>query len=498
LIRSLTAMVLSLAAYGEIAAQDAAAFRQERRLRLSEPVEAIIADLESYVPEYMSQQDIPGVAIALVHDGEIVWVEGFGSANSITRKPVTPRTLFEVASNSKAMTGYVALRLVDRGELSLDTPLNDYLSEPWLPDSEHRKTITLRHVLSHTSGLGANITLSRSSLFAPGEGYYYSGIGFMYLQEVIEQIAGQSLEAVARQMMFEPLGMSSSYFVNAPAIVPQTANGHLRAGIPALLFIVPYGVSVAVFGMLALLIMRIRTGHWRLSVRMVVAACVVAYVPSLLPVLILLGRVDLWEFVWLIALCGLVLGGAFAVALFIGRVVILRLLPKRRTTRRALTIFWSLLIVVGLAMLAGEFTNVPVPKWPPTSANAAGSVRATVGDMANFLIELSNPQHLSAQTAAELQTPQVALSSNLSWGLGFGIQHSQHGNALWQWGQHLDFQSIMIIYPTHGFGTAVCTNSDFLNPDVALEIAHRALGGEIEPIRRAVHLAFNYDYDGGN
>jgi CubicO group peptidase (beta-lactamase class C family) len=299
-------------------------------------------------------------------------------------------------------------------------------------------------------------------------------------------------------MMFEPLGMSSSYFVNAPVIIPQTANGHLRAGIPAILFVVPYSVSVAIVMMIGLLMVRTRTGRWWLSLRMVVAACVVAYAPSLLPALILLGRVDLWEFVWMIALCGLVLVGVFAVALSVGRVVILRFSPRQPKLQNALTIFWSLLIVAGLTILAGELTNVPVPKWPPTSANAAGSVRATVGDIASFLIELSNPQHLSAQTAAELNTPQVALSSDMSWGLGFGIQHGQNGIALWQWGQHLDFQSMMIIYPAHGFGTAVCTNSDLLNPDVALEIAHRALGGEIEPIRRALHLEFNYDYDGEN
>ena len=86
----------------------------------------------------------------------------------------------------------------------------------------------------------------------------------------------------------------------------------------------------------------------------------------------------------------------------------------------------------------------------------------------------------------------MTLGSNISWGLGLGIQHSKRGNALWHWGQHLDFQSAMIIYPASGFGVAVCTNSDLLNPDVAIEIAHRALGGEIEPIRRAIHLEFNY------
>jgi hypothetical protein len=72
----------------------------------------------------------------------------------------------------------------------------------------------------------------------------------------------------------------------------------------------------------------------------------------------------------------------------------------------------------------------------------------------------------------------------------------QQGDALWQWGQHIDFQSVMMIYPEHGFGVVVCTNNDLLNPDVAIEIAHRALGGKIVPIRRAIHLEFNYSEGG--
>ncbi len=108
------------------------------------------------------------------------------------------------------------------------------------------------------------------------------------------------------------------------------------------------------------------------------------------------------------------------------------------------------------------------------------------------MIELSNSRYLSPELAKELRTQQISLANDLAWGLGAGIQHSQEGDALWQWGQHIHSQSIMIIYPDHGFGVIVSTNNDLLKPDVALEIAQRALGGPIESIRRAVHLDFNY------
>ncbi len=122
-------------------------------------------------------------------------------------------------------------------------------------------------------------------------------------------------------------------------------------------------------------------------------------------------------------------------------------------------------------------------------------LRATVGDLSAFLIEISHPKLLSPKMAAELQRPQVRLSEDLSWGLGPGIQHSVQGSALWQWGQNIDFQSIIIVYPAHRFGVVVCTNNDLFSPDAARDIAHRALGGKIEAIVRGMRLEYNYRGD---
>ena len=495
---ALLVVLLGMTAYGRAATPALPASGQEPPLRIAEPVEAIAADLEHYIPEYMHEQNVPGVAIALIHDGKVVWTEGFGVANTITRKPATPEMLFEVASNSKVVTAYIALRLVDQGRLSLDEPLNAYLPEPWLPPSEYRDAITLRHVLSHSAGLGHN-TLERESLFAPGQGYSYSAIGFLYVQEVIEQVTGQPLEDVAQEMVFEPLGMSSSSFVNRAEFLPRTVNGHLRAGVPVLLFVVPFAVCFVILGLVGLLILRIRTGRWRPTLRMVVGVYAVAFILPCLAAFVLLGKAGLLEFAWLIALCGLVLAVALALVLFAGRFMILRLRsgqalrlsPERPGKWIALAAVLGVLLVAALTCSQAK-ANLPVPRWPVAPADAAGSLRATAGDLATFLIELSNPQYLSAETAAQLKASQVRLSRDLSWGLGPGIQHSQQGDALWQWGQHLDFQSVMIIYPEHGFGVVVCTNSDLLNPDVAIAIAHRAIGGQIEPLRRATHLEFNY------
>jgi CubicO group peptidase (beta-lactamase class C family) len=127
---ALLVLRIGLVANDQTAVLAARPSQEEPPLRLSEPTEAIVADLESYIPGYMREQGIPGVGIALIRDGEVVWTEGFGVANAIARQPVTPETAFEVASTSKVMTAYTALRLVDQGNLSLDEPLNVYLPEP--------------------------------------------------------------------------------------------------------------------------------------------------------------------------------------------------------------------------------------------------------------------------------------------------------------------------------------------------------------------------------
>lgn len=110
--------------------------QEELPLRLSEPVEAIIADLERYIPRYMRGQNLPGVGIAHIRYREVVWTEGYGVANILTRQSVTPDNVFEVASNGNVVTAYIAPRLVDQGLLSLDEPVNAYLPKPWLHPSE--------------------------------------------------------------------------------------------------------------------------------------------------------------------------------------------------------------------------------------------------------------------------------------------------------------------------------------------------------------------------
>src|SRR5205823_3170598 len=141
----------------------------------------------SAIEELRLHGEVPGLSIAVIRDGKIVWKHGFGQKNAHpsatgtrdgkTDGPVRDDTLFPAASLSKPVFAYLTLRLVDRGVLDLDKPLYEYLPNQRIEQDERYKQITARMILSHTSGLpnwgGTPLRL----LFAPGERWSYSSEG---------------------------------------------------------------------------------------------------------------------------------------------------------------------------------------------------------------------------------------------------------------------------------------------------------------------------------
>ncbi|HEY2580512.1 MAG TPA: serine hydrolase domain-containing protein, partial [Mucilaginibacter sp.] len=176
-----------------------------------------IVKLKKDVPDLMQKADIPGMSIALIHDGKLVWTGSYGVMNADTRKRVTRRTVFEAASLSKCVFAYGVLKLVDEGKLDLDTPLTKYLGNNYdVPDSRIN-LITARHVLTHSSGFPNWREFDKSKIlqihFDPGQKWSYSGEGFVYLSRVVEKITGMALEDFMQQTVLKPLGMNSSSYV---------------------------------------------------------------------------------------------------------------------------------------------------------------------------------------------------------------------------------------------------------------------------------------------
>ena len=113
-----------------------------------------IALLEQWIEAQRTYRGIPGLSIAVVHDQEIVWSRGFGVADLTTKAPVTPGTVFRIASITKTFTATAVMLLRDRGKLRLDDPVSAHL--PWFT-YKNRHTdgpvVTIRQLLTHTSGL---------------------------------------------------------------------------------------------------------------------------------------------------------------------------------------------------------------------------------------------------------------------------------------------------------------------------------------------------------
>lgn len=173
----------------------------------------------------------PGVAVAVVKDGKIIFKKGYGTANLEYDIPVTTKTVFQIASVSKQFTAFAIYLLEKQGKISLEDDIRKYVPE--VPDVG--KTIRIKHLLAHTSGIkdqAALLTLAgwrmddvtttqhilrlisrqKELNFEPGSQYLYSNTGYTLLAEIIKRVSGGSFAEFTKKNMFVPLGMTDTQF----------------------------------------------------------------------------------------------------------------------------------------------------------------------------------------------------------------------------------------------------------------------------------------------
>ncbi len=207
----------------------------------------------------MAELNVPGVSIAVIHDGRIEWARGFG-ATSKAGPPVTPDTLFQAASISKPVFALGVLHLVDAGKLKLDTNVSKYLRSWKLPENEFtaNASVTLRRLLSHSAGTTvhgfpgyassapvptltqvldgiapANTAPIRVDI-APGSRHRYSGGGYEVAQQAVMDVTNMPLPKLMQETVLGPLGMNQSTFEQPlpPERRSQVAQPHRRDGQP--------------------------------------------------------------------------------------------------------------------------------------------------------------------------------------------------------------------------------------------------------------------------
>src|ERR1051326_7675397 len=205
---------------------------------LTMPVQA--DRLDSYVAAQMQQHHVPGLALSVIHQGKTIKAQAYGFANLEWQIPATVETVFEIGSLTKQFTATCILMLVEEQKLALDDPVLKYLDGPvsW-------KSVTLRHLLTHTSGLKTYTDLpgfeasrhlkprefiekisSYPLAFAPGEKFAYCNTGYNLLGFIIEKVSGQSYSQFLSERIFLPLDMKATRSRDLRMIVAKRAAGY--------------------------------------------------------------------------------------------------------------------------------------------------------------------------------------------------------------------------------------------------------------------------------
>ncbi len=195
--------------------------------------------LPNLVQQEMTERKVPGAALAIVHEGRVVYSAGFGIASADTGEPVRAEMLFRAGSTTKMMTAAALVKLSLAGKIALDEPIGNRV--PKLP--EPLRPLTASQLLSHTSGLipgtgydgshdddglAKNIMSWDAKRFAqaPGTGYLYSNHGYALAGYLVEVLSGKSFADAVEELVFRPAGMQRTTFRPLVAMTWPLAQGH--------------------------------------------------------------------------------------------------------------------------------------------------------------------------------------------------------------------------------------------------------------------------------
>src|SRR5712691_2144732 len=197
------------------------------------------ADVDALVRREMTRQRIPGLSLGVVREGRLVRAEGYGLASVELDAPVTARTMFQSGSVGKQFTSALVLLLAAEGRLGLDDPVSKLLTEA----PERWRGITVRHLLTHTSGIAEytdridlrrdytedqllGMAAERPLDFEPGTRWSYSNTAYAVLGILIRRASGRFYGDLLRERIFAPLGMTTARIISEADIVPGRAAGY--------------------------------------------------------------------------------------------------------------------------------------------------------------------------------------------------------------------------------------------------------------------------------
>ena len=373
---------------------------------------------------------IKNYSLAYSNNGKVTY-ENFGQGT-------TEDTIFELASNGKIIAAYVALKLVDEGKINLDNKIASWLDSSLITKDKRMSDITLRQLLCHTAGFSPSFELGvDKKLYSnPGEKFRYSGVGYIYLQSVIENVSGMSFEEAVKKYAFMPLGMKNSSFEKAKILTP-----FIKASSAVLYAFALFIISYVILLLLGLLFAKLtKYKFFSKKSALLVSYLLAGVINSVFLIFIFVSKVAL-----LFWICFAVIG------------LFLFLLQNKK-------IFYWITPLALLIILICAFT-IPV-SLPATNdiinkkANCAYTLKSSSRDMALFADELMKQYQKGNGAVSKMFLPGVEIDSNNSWGLGIAIEKSAAGTTYWHSGINPGFQSLFVLYPSQNKYILVLTNSD--------------------------------------
>lgn len=195
--------------------------------------------IDEYLQAEMKAQRIPGVSLAVIKNGQIILAKGYGFANVEHQVPVKPETIFQSGSMGKQFTATAVMMLMEDGKLALDDKINKFFTNT----PESWSNITIRHLLTHTSGMTdypAGFDFRRDYTedelyerakaiplaFQPGEKWSYSNLGYVMLGILIHKVSGKFYGDFLQERVFKPLDMSTARVISEADIIPNRASGY--------------------------------------------------------------------------------------------------------------------------------------------------------------------------------------------------------------------------------------------------------------------------------
>lgn len=209
--------------------------------------ESIREELSPMIQYIISLFDIPGLAVGIVKNKDIVYIDGFGYKNIDTKEPITPTTIFDMASISKLFVATAIMQLVEQDRIDLEKPVTHYLPYFKLESKEY-KDITIKQMLSHVSGMGnpkdyeydkpqydegaleryVRSLADERLLFTPGARFAYSDTAYDCLGDIIAKVSGMSFADYEKKHILGPVGMYASTFLKPEYLPEDWAAPHVR------------------------------------------------------------------------------------------------------------------------------------------------------------------------------------------------------------------------------------------------------------------------------